>query len=159
MVAIRGSIYCGRLPAAARSCKIGGQTNSVHYTIAYLPGSTEIRYSERKNPGHTSSQRDLLKLLLELTPRLSAGVRSHRLFRSLLPSTVVGPPRACTPVNVDCASVRLESSARHLIRSWSAQGQSVPGFRPRSQVSGPAANIVNLVLKRMLKWELQQWEF
>ena len=39
-------------------------------------------------------QRDLLNLLVLLTPRASAGVRSQSWLRSLFPSTFVGPPRA-----------------------------------------------------------------
>lgn len=44
------------------------------------------------------------KLEVLLTPRASAAVRSHSEDRSLLPSTLVGPPRVAVPVQVFCAT-------------------------------------------------------
>ena len=56
---------------------------------------------------HSSSlfhQRCFANVEVVLTPRLLAGVRSHKDLRSLSPSTQVGPPRAYTPVYVDVSS-------------------------------------------------------
>lgn len=43
-----------------------------------------------------------------LTPRTSASDRSSSADRSLLGSTVLGPPLACTPVYVDCRHARCQ---------------------------------------------------